>query len=312
MKTIPIALQTHYEQEATSWCFLARIECKNGTVVGLTTLDADLTYDDGRGAVTYLAANGLGMHAIQATADLSIDNSDLKFWVSDSGITEAQIRAGLFDYAKVDIYRVNYLDLAAGHEKVSRGTLGETRYSRLAGRAEFRSLKQQLRQTISLLYSLTCRAKFGSKPIGTGGEQPEERKPCHKDWVWVTGTVTAVDANEPDRIFTDASRAEATGHFVPGVVQILDGDNAGAEMDVDVFEGGVFTLALPLPYPLPVGTNYRARQDCDKTFKMCKERHGNTPWFRGEHLIPIADGGSNQVPGAQIPRSGGTGGGAQA
>ena len=300
MKAIPAQLLAHYAEECTTVCFLVHVQCKDGQVFGFTTLDADVTYDRGDGPVTYRASNGVAPMRMQTTADMAVDNTEIQGWYSDSGITEAQVRAGLLDFAKVRIYRVNYLDLAAGHEIWASGTLGQTRYTEHGWITEFRSLTQQLKQTISVLYSLTCRAKFGSKPIGTGGEQPEERYPCGKDWVWVEGAITAVDGTEPDRLFTDGSRAEATGHFVPGVVEITAGPNTGAQMEVDAFEAGGFTLALPLAYPLTPGTTYRVRQDCDKTFAMCKARFSNTLNFRGEHLIPIADGGANLVPGAQL------------
>ena len=49
---------------------------------------------------------------------------------------------------------------------------------------EFRSLKQLLRQPISQLETLTCPARFGSKPIGTNDGSFEEERPCGKDFVW--------------------------------------------------------------------------------------------------------------------------------
>ena len=45
MKQIPAALVSHYQLDATTTCLLARILCKDGTLIGRTTLDADLTYD---------------------------------------------------------------------------------------------------------------------------------------------------------------------------------------------------------------------------------------------------------------------------
>lgn len=303
MKTIPIALQSHLDEDATTTCRIYRVECVGafaGTVLGFTDLDADITYDDGNGPVLYLASNGASMERLQASADLTVDNTELQGWVSDTGITEAQIRAGLFDFARVRVYRVNYLDLSDGHEVVATGTCGETTFSANGWKTEFRSLVQQLKQPQSTLYSLTCRAKYGSKPIGTGGEQPEEKYPCGKDWVWVSGTVTDVDTDEPDRIFTDTGVTEDDGHFAPGVVQWLTGNNAGEEMEVDSQESDIFTLALDLSYPIEVGDTYRVRQDCDKTRTMCKDVHDNLVNMRAEIFIPVADGGAALIPGAQI------------
>lgn len=304
MKSIPIALQGHYDEGATTTCLLTRVACKDGTVIGFTSLDADLTYDDGLGPVVYRASNGFEMDRMQETADLAVDNTDLRGWVTADGITEAQIRSGLFDYARVRIYRVNYLDLSAGHEVIAAGTAGETKFSRGGFAIEFRSFTQQLKQTISNAYSLTCRAKFGSQPIGTGGEQPEERFPCGKTWTWTAATVTAVDALEPDRVFTVSGLASA---IVPGVVEVLTGQNAGAQMEVDGFDAGELTLSLPLPYVLAPGDTLRYREDCSKVWDDatagCLHHWGTERplHFRGEPFIPVD--GKSSVPGAEIVRA---------
>lgn len=304
MKSIPIALQGHLDQDATTWAFIVRVACKGrhaGTVLGFSGLDAPISYNDGQGLLTYQADNGGFMpERMQATADLNVDNTDLQGWISDTGITEAQIRAGLFDYADVTIYRVNYMDLGQGHEVVAHGTLGETKFSQNGWRSEFRSLTQQLKQPISKMYSLKCRARFGSVPLGTGDGNFEERHPCNKAFTWVAATVTAVDLAEPNRIFTASGMAQPDGHFDGGVIRVTSGDNQFAEMEVESFVGGVFTLSLPFPYNLAAGVTFEVRQDCDKTFGMCRDRHANTLNFRGEHLIPVADAGSSMIPGANI------------
>lgn len=316
MKNIPVALKNHLALDATTWCLLCRIKCKDGTVLGFTNLDTAVDYDDGRGSVSYRADNGGFMpERYSATADLSVDNTDLTGWISDSGITIQQIRAGIFDYARIDIYRVNYMDLSNGHEVMARGSLGQTQYGKTSWRNEFRSLTQQLKQTISLLYSLTCRAKFGSQPLGTVGEQPTEKYYCGVIWTWVEGAVTAVGA-EPDLSFTDTSATEDDDWYQPGVIQWLTGDNAGMESDIDSFADGTFGLLVPTPSLIQVGDTYRSRQDCNKIALSrngmrgdCKDKHNNLQKFRGEHLIPIEDAGASLVPGAQIVKSSGGGSG---
>lgn len=303
MKSITIALRSHLALDATSWTFLMKVVCKDGTVLGFTVLDESLTYNDGGGDLVYSADQGFTPERLQATADLGVDNTDLQGWYSDTGISEARIRAGLFDFARVWIYRVNFMDLSQGHEIVAAGTLGESKYSDIGWVTEFRSLSQQLKQPLAQLYSLTCRARFGSKPIGTPGASITERKPCSKDIVWSPGTVTAVGA-EPDRLFSDSGRAEADGFYKPGVVEWLTGQNAGAQVEVIAFTADQFELLLPTPYPIEAGDTYRVRQDCDKTFAMCKARFANVLNFRGEHLTPVADAASVQTPGANIDRSG--------
>lgn len=318
MKQIPIALQAHYDTLETTKCFLLRVLTKSGELYGFTSLDVDVVYDpsdvdpegtgDDWGSATHRADNGFSPSRIQSTADLGVDNAEFQGWVSETGITEQQIRAGLFDYAEFRIYRVNYLDLTQGHEFVHGGTLGETKFSRVGWRTEMRSLTQQLMQPMSWLYSTTCRKIFGSKPAGYVGEQPIERHPCGKDWVWAGPyTVTAVDAGEPDRIFTASAMTEPDSHYRPGVVRWLTGNNAGIEMDIDDNVGDEVTLSINLPYEIEVGDTFEPRQDCNKhdierngVPGDCKDKHDNLLQFGGEPDTPIADGGTLMVPGAHI------------
>ena len=317
-KAIPATLLPDYSEDATTFCLITRVLTKNNVLYGFTDLDADVEYDpsvvdpegtgDDWGLAVHRSENGFTPSRVQASADLSVDNAELAGLVMDAGITEAQIRAGLFDYAKVRIYRVNYMDLTKGHELVQSGTAGETRFSANGRRTEFRSLTQQLKQPISPAYSQTCRAQFGSMPIGTDDGSFEEEHPCGKAFTWVSGTITSIGSNAR-RIFSDSALTQATGFFSPGVVEILDGPNAGVQMEVDDFTADAFTLALQLPYALTVGTAYRARQDCSKIHDDADHGclyHWGADWvyhFQGEPDIPVADGGANMIPGAQITRS---------
>lgn len=292
MKSIPVALQSHMDGDATTLCLLTRIDCKDGTVLGFADLDVDIDYDDGDGTVTYKAENGgLSPQRMQASSDLSVDNTELEGWVSSGGITEAQIRAGLFDYAQVRIYRINYLSPSDGHEIVATGTAGETMFSANGWRTEFRSLVQQLRQPMSKLYSLTCRAKFGDAA-------------CGKSFTWVAGTVTAVGA-EADRLFTSGV-AGAADLYNLGVVEWLTGANASGQMEVDDFGSGEFVLSLAMPYNIQIGDTFRVRKDCNKEwddadngclFHWAADRVNH---FRGEPHIPVADAGASMIPGTEI------------
>lgn len=318
MKTIPIALQNHLNEDATTVCLLTRIETKDGTVFGFTDLDEDVLYDDGDGAVTYSAENGFTPSRIQSAADTSVDNAEIVGVVSATGITMAQIRAGLFDGATVTVYRVNYMATSNGHEVVQYGRSGETTFSETGWKTEFRSLMQLLKQPISTPYSIECRARFGSKAIGTnqvdsnGDVSFEEQHPCGKDFVWFGGSVTSVGAS-PKTTFIDTGLTQADEFFSPGVVEWLTGENAGAQMEVDAYEndsnGHYVRLALPMAYEISSGDTYRIRQDCSKRwddadhgclYHYGSERVNN---FQGEPDIPVSDGGANMVPGAQITRS---------
>lgn len=293
MKNIPPGLLDHLSQTATTWCYLLKIECRGtwqGTVLGFADLDADIVYDDGQGEVTYSSSNGFSPDRIEQFSDITaVDNSVVNGWISESGITTSQILAGVFDYANVSLYRVNYRDLSMGHEVVDYGTCGETKFSGNKWAVEFRGLGQQAKQIISQQYSLTCRAAFGDAK-------------CKMPFVWSPGSVSALGSDNTREFI--AVMAHADGWFDGGVLEWLTGNNAGAQMEVDTFVADSldreFTLVLPMPLPIQNGDTFRVRRDCGKTFQDCKD-YDNVLNFRGEHLTPVSDPGV-MVPGANIAR----------
>lgn len=302
MKTIPVALQAHKDAQDTTLCYLLKITTRDGDVYGLTTLDEDLTYDDGQpsGAISYLSINNYTVSSLSAKAGTSVDNADITFIVAAleaQGLTENQVRSGKLDFGDLWLYQVNYESLSDGHEIVHRGKFGQVSSSDETARAEFRSLTQILKQGITRVTSLTCRARFGSQ-VG------EEQYPCTKVRTWISATITAVDPVQPDAVFTCSSLAQASGYFVPGIVRILTGLNAGVVMELSAFAAGVVELALPQYNTFTVGDTLEISQDCNKRFDDavhgCLYHHGadRSLWFRGEPLIPIGREGEISTPGA--------------
>jgi uncharacterized phage protein (TIGR02218 family) len=231
MKTIPAILQTHLDEQVNTTCLLLRIERNVGAfgtalpVLGVCTLDQDVTYNDGDGAVTYSAMAGFIPSNLSLTGDMGVDNADAEILVPafDLGpVVEADINAGRYDSAPFVLYRVNYNDLTTGrHEIVMAGTLGQARVvGGLSAFCELRSISQQFKQTVCEVDSLTCRADFGSTACGVDISA-----------LWETGTVSAV-GTETDRQFS-ADTALAEGDLKPGIVQFLTGDNAGRSYEIE-------------------------------------------------------------------------------
>ena len=310
MRTIPVNLLAHKRGSATTLCGLIRIETLDGEVLGLTTLDRDVTYDDGRGEVVYKAAVGFEPASIYAAGDFGVDNTEFKALVPafDLDLSEYRVNSGAYNYAKFWLMEVNYEDLTQGHWTVMHGTLGEMKsVDGITLFGELRSLMDNFRKPIVQLDSLSCRARFGSQP-------GEERFPCGFDAsvLWTSSTIGTVGA-ESNRTFTDPARTEADGFYEPGLVQILTGLNAGHYSEVErSLATGQIDLAFPTPYPMSAGDEYRIRRDCNKiprdAEKGCKHWWG-AEWInhvRAEPDIPVGDAGSLQTPGAGVgPGSGG-------
>lgn len=314
MRTIPSALLAHKAQSSTTLCYLMKIKSKKGEVIGMTTLNRNVVYDDGTsdGEITYYAAVGVQPSSIYTSSDMQVDNTEFQSLVPmfDFSLNEFAINAGEFDYAEFWFYEVNYNDLSMAHWVVMSGTLGEVRtVDGITVWGEMRSLTDQLKKPVCDLYSLGCRAKFGSGPS-------DERQPCGFDTstLWLNGTVTSVGA-ESNRTFFDTSRTEPDGFYEPGLMQWLTGANAGryVEVETSLLAGGQISLAFPTPYNIADGDTYRIRRDCNKrardTAKGCKHWWADQ-WifhFRGEPDIPVGDAGTTGTPGASVgPGSGGS------
>lgn len=314
MKSIPIALQTHMQQYASTTTQLLRVgPLPDGTTRGFTLLDIDVVYDDGDGSIAYKASTGMQMSALVSSSDLSVDNAEAETLLPSAGyeadgFTRQQVDAGVLDSTPFVVYRINYEDLTAGsHEIVDGGTIGEVR-RKVGGLAvlELRALTQRLMQSIVERDSKSCRAKHGSQPIGTGGGAFEQRFPCGFDLstAWVAGAVQVVGA-ENDREFTDTGLTQAADYFVPGVLRWTAGNNVGQEMEIEAFASAAVTLQFPTVNPILLGDEYEIRRDCTHEpsgHNSCRTFF-DTAWvehFRGEPYIPTGDTGGINSPGAGL------------
>lgn len=304
-RTVPPALQAHLDQAATTTTRLLKVTLTNGFTYGLAMLDRTVPYDDGGGALDYIATNGFDSSTIASDLGYSVANAEGYALISDEipGVTEEMIEAGELDDGAWVCYLVNFEDLSMGHVILDAGDLGEVRkrYGML-WMPELLSYSMRLRQPIGSVWSRTCRAIFGSPADSQTG--------CGVDLtpLWVNGEVVASGA-ETNRIFTgdavtDDSPPGQTP--MPGRVQFLTGANAGRETAVEEVAGFIVSLSEPTTYPIEVGDTYRIRPDCAKRYEEnCIAQWNNGPNFKGEPLIPVGDSVAIQAPGGQLPRQGG-------
>lgn len=273
MKAISVALEQHLAQPQTTMATCWRVQLVNGTVYGFTSFDRNLVVN----GVTYRADSGFAASAIASNGNLAADNLEMTGLLKSTSITEADLQAGLWDFAAIEVFQVNWADLSQGTMKMRRGTLGEVKVTRQQFMAELRGLAQQVQQTIGQIYSPSCRADFG-----------DARCTVALGPLTVTGTITSVTDG---RTFTDSTRAQATGFFNAGLFTFTSGGNAGRSMEIASFtSGGLFVLELPMAFTISIGDTYSARPGCGKSFTAdCKTRYNNVVNFRGEPHVPGVD-----------------------
>lgn len=276
MKQISTDLAAHIAGDVTTLATCWKLTRRDSTVFGFTDHDSNIIFS----GVTFLAATGFNPSAIQNSASLSVDNLDVEGMLSSGSITETDILAGLYDFAEIEIFQVNYTDLTQGSLRLRRGWLGEVAHYKQQFIAEVRGLTQRLSQTIGELYSASCRATLG-----------DSRCKVDLSLSTVTGSVTSAASKLR---FLDSSRTEPTGTFSFGTINFTSGANAGLGMEVKEYllipsTAGQLSLALPMPYAIQPGDTYSLTLGCDKTLATCFTSFNNVANFRGEPLVPGLD-----------------------
>lgn len=276
MKTLSTPLAALIAGEVTTLATCWKLTRRDGVMLGFTDFNEDIIY----ASLTYKAATGFSPSAIDNSASLRVDNLDIEGMLSSASLTEADIFAGLYDFAAIDIFHLNYQDISQGIIKLRRGWLGEVSLSKQHFITEVRGLSQAFSQNIGEYFSPSCRASLG-----------DSRCKVNIAAHTVTGSVTSGFSQSG---FTDSARTEANGIFTNGKITFTSGANAGISMEVKEYSfkagtGGTITLVLPMPYAIVAGNTYSLQKGCDKTLATCFSRFNNVVNFRGEPHVPGMD-----------------------
>lgn len=158
---------TKYAATAASLAICAKLKRVDGTIIGLTAYDADMTLDlgDGDGAVLYEAQTAsVDFNAGKGAADLTVDTSEVTGFFESTRITAADIDAGRYDKCEVVFFEVDPDDIVAGvvYRIPSAGWIGEVEIiGNDSYRAEIRGLTQAYSVGIVEVTSALCRYDLG-------------------------------------------------------------------------------------------------------------------------------------------------------
>jgi uncharacterized phage protein (TIGR02218 family) len=269
MRTLSNAARNALAASITTltWCW--RITRRDGVVQGFTRLDRDLVLD----GVTYRAAVGIDPTAIAQTNNLNVNNLQLQSVLSDRGIREADLVGGLYDYAEVSIFLIDWMTLSDPIPLVS-GTIGEFATDGLGYQAECRGLTQALAQSQSQVTSKTCRYSFGDSK-------------CGMDLIRYTYDFTVDDTFNPHTIVVTSMAGVADGVFNFGQLTWTSGQNRGQDCAIASYSRGRFGLFEDAPYPIEPGDTFTAVAGCGHTPRDCAA-FGNSANFGGETYVPGA------------------------
>jgi len=206
MKSIPVALQTHFDSRSTTLATMWIVASSRGITRYFTDHDIDIVYDSN----TYASISGYAPTNIKSTSTAAVDNLDMHGLLDSLGITREDLLAGIYDNAACRVFSINYESPSDGEIKHKSGYLGEVRTAD-DFTAEFRSIAQALQQTVGSLYSHDCRYDFGDANCALT-LQGSTSAGAHRWWrVYEPNSITLVKIGEVSMALSSAAVDQCTG-----------------------------------------------------------------------------------------------------
>lgn len=199
-------------RSATCW----KITLKSGTIKTFTTFNRDLTFQ----FLRYVAAKSYDPTDIQSKDTLSVDNLQVTGVLSSPSITEDELRAGIWDFAAIEIFVVNYGDMSQGNLILRCGNLGEVRTGKGMFQAAISGLMQAYSRSRGELTSPSCRYQLYEPRCGVNEAANT-----------VTGTLEGI--SEDRMTLFDSNRAEAGPTGGRAIVGITNADPGVVSMTVE-------------------------------------------------------------------------------
>lgn len=280
MKTISTDLKNHLAQEVTTIATCWTITREDGEVYRFTDHDCDFEV----GGELYEAESSMVPTGIKQDRTLTADNLEIMAFLDSTRIVRADVVAGKFDRASMDVFLVNWVDPTMGVLYLAQGwTLGRTEIRDTTCNVEVRGPSHFFGQEICDLYSETCRVELGSSACGVNLASSGRTQ---------TGEVTDVTNRQR---FEASGLTPGAGFFTGGLLTWTntDSDNYGLSMEILSVENispgdDVVTLLLPMPADVVSGDTFSAVVGCDKTIGRCDAFFDNAHNFRGEPFLPVA------------------------
>ncbi|MFN3910790.1 DUF2163 domain-containing protein [Hyphomonas sp.] len=161
MKTFLPDFESVLKAGVTTTCLCWTLTRTDELQIAVTEHDQPLIVD-GR---TYAAGGGLDGLRFSVSASLAPGQAETRGAVSHDGITEADLAAGLWDGARIDVIRADWAR-PEHFVPVWSGRLTRLRQGVAAFEAELVSLKADLERPVGRIYARRCDATLGDARCG--------------------------------------------------------------------------------------------------------------------------------------------------
>ena len=286
-RTISAPMLTHIGQSTTTLAVCWKITRTDSVVQGFTSHDQDITFE----TQLYKAATGIAPTAVKTSVGTGVDNLAVMGTLRSADITKVDLMNGVYDYATVSIFLVNYKNLADGNDIVlAVGRLGEVKANKNSFEAEVRSLIQLAAQNIGLVGTPTCNVH----------DLGDARCTVDLNGTAFTGSdnisiknATTVASVTDRRIFTLSTVPTniIDDWYKFGKCEFTSGNNDGLIMDVKKFtiSGSEIELQFEAAKDIQIGDGVLVTAGCDRLFNTCKVKFNNVLFFRGFPHVPGID-----------------------
>jgi uncharacterized phage protein (TIGR02218 family) len=273
MRTISEALAAKLASGVTTLAHVWRIMRRDGAEFAFTDHDRPLVFD----ALTAEPLSGVSSGVIEKSVGLAADSASVAGALSADVITEDDLARGLWDGARVDIYRVDWLE-SADRIQLFAGRIGEVRRGVQAFEAELRGLQAPLNVPVGRVFSRFCDADLGDERCGKDLEDSAFRAEGVVTEVLGSNAFRAngLDAFEDQWfargrvVWEGAVETEIASHRAEGATAVVElFDHPGAALA----EGATFTIYA----------------GCDKRLATCRAKFDNVINFRGFPHMPGND-----------------------
>lgn len=215
-------------------------------------------------ATVYLTDSGYNMTTYSSDDGMSPSSLDIEGIMELSGVTREQVATGIFDGARVYIFKCNFASPVEDYEPIMSGLFGKAFIIDERYRVEAMSLVDALNIVVGWAYSPLCLHTFGDancKKVLAGAP------------ITVTGTLTSVTSGSS---FGDSARAEAADYFGAGLIRFTSGPNANLPaIEVKSFSAGAIVTHEPFYYLPVIGDAYEMVAGCRKRRVDCRDKWNN-------------------------------------
>lgn len=273
MPDIPEALQVQLSGGVTRLAWVWILTRRDGTRFGFTDHDQALTVN----GVSCDPESGFESGNLRAEAGGSPAQGVVFGVFNSPAITEADLNAGLWDGARVHVYRVDWGDPDLNYRAFT-GELGAMRASPEGFEAEVSGLSARLNRTLGRVFSRRCDAELGDARCGV------DLSACQSSTTLasvLSPTVLLLDGRVSDPQIYEQGLISWPQRSAVMTSRIVGARDSSDSLIVELDQALRFVPDPQEPVLLQEG--------CDKRFETCGRRFENALNFRGCPHMPGND-----------------------